>query len=135
MIKGAVSVDHEIVVKVPVHDKSGQAHETWAVLDTGFSGSVTLPQSLIESLGLRWSTQGDAVLADGSLQQFDIYTATITWDGVSRDVLVYEADMIPLVGMTLLVGFDLRARVIPAGKVEIEAIPRPLEETRGDIGS
>jgi hypothetical protein len=55
--------------------------------------------------------------------RFDFYSATVLWDGVPRRILVHAIDAPPLLGMTLLDGYDLRARVRPGGTVEIEAIP------------
>jgi hypothetical protein len=55
--------------------------------------------------------------------QFDIYTATIIWDGVARPIVIQAIDNVPLLGMALLAGHDLRARVAVGGAVEIEAVP------------
>src|SRR5581483_4920953 len=101
----------------------GQEQEVEALLDTGFTGSLTLPPALIANLGLPWVSREDAILANGTVEQFAIYAATVIWDGLARPILVEAIDATPLLGMTLLIGHDLRARVKIGGLVQIEAIP------------
>jgi clan AA aspartic protease len=88
------------------------------VIDTGFTGSVTLPLSLITSLGLPRAGWGKAILADGSRIAFDLYEATVIWDGQPRRVFAHEAPS-PLIGMKLLHGSELRIQVIDGGDVTI----------------
>lgn len=123
MIAGTVNRRHEAVLTIPVCDSTRQAHKIEAVLDTGFTGSLTLPPSLIESMGLAWRSRSSAILANGNVEEFDIYVATVIWDGMERSVLVQAIENVPLLGMAMLVGYDLRARVIVGGSVEIEAVP------------
>jgi clan AA aspartic protease len=102
---------------------AGREQTLEAVVDTGFSGSLTLPPAVIARLGLLWRTRGSATLANGSVDQFDIYAATVLWDGAPRNILVEAADTDPLVGMRLLHRHDLRMQVIEGGTVTIEALP------------
>jgi clan AA aspartic protease len=123
MIIGTVNRRHEAVITLPVRDSSGRDRAVEAVLDTGFTGSLTLPSSLIESLDLPWRSRGGAVLANGKVEQCDIYAAVVVWDGIERSVLVEAMENVPLLGMAMLVGYDLRVRVIAGERVEIEAVP------------
>ena len=123
MITGTFNARYEIVIKVPVRNAAGQEQEIEAVLDSGFTGSVTLPPSSIANLGLPWRSRSSAILANGSVVHFDIHVATIVWDGLSRTILIQAVDNVPLLGMALLVGYDLRARVTVGGMVQVEAIP------------
>jgi predicted aspartyl protease len=59
-----------------------------AVVDSGFTASLTLPATTVVALGLVRQSGGGAVLADGSVRQFDIYAAEVAWDGGWRPVLV-----------------------------------------------
>ena len=70
-----------------------------------------MPPALIASLGLRWKCFGRGILADGSECLFDVYEATVVWDGKGQRVLVNEADTDPLVGMALLSGYELKMQV------------------------
>lgn len=123
MITGMVNARYEMVIKVPVQNSSGQEQEVEAVLDSGFTGALTLPPSLIANLGLPWCSRSSAILANGNVEQFDLHTATIVWDGMARPILIQAIDNVPLLGMALLVGYDLRARVTVGGVVQIEAVP------------
>lgn len=122
MITGQVNARYEITIKLPVRDSTGQEQEIEAILDSGFTGSLTLPPSVIASLGLPWRSRTTATLANGSVEQLDIYVATIIWDGNPRSVLIPAIDSVPLIGMTLLIGYDLRVRVTVGGMVEIEPV-------------
>jgi predicted aspartyl protease len=63
------------------------------------------------------------MLADGSECLFDVFEAKVVWDGKTRSILVDEADTDPLVGMTLLAGFELKMEVRSGGKVTIKRLP------------
>lgn len=114
---------HEATIRLAVHHVNGQEQEVEAILDTGFSGSLTLPPAVIAALGLPWRTRGAVILANGSEDQFDIYAGVIRWDSTPRDVLVEAADTDPLVGMALLTGYDIHIQVAEGGTVTIEALP------------
>lgn len=81
MIVGVVSADREATLHLVVHGLNGQEHAIEAIIDTGFTGFLTLPPALILSLGLPWRGQAQATLGDGSVHQFDVYVATVMWDG------------------------------------------------------
>ena len=61
--------------------------------------------------------------ADGTVQVFDVYRVTVTWDGRLRTLTAEAVDPMPLVGMALLHGYDLRIRVMHGGGVVLEAVP------------
>jgi clan AA aspartic protease len=123
MITGTVNARHEIVIRIAVRNAAGTEQEVEAILDTGFNGSLTLPPALIVSLGLTWVTRGSAILADGRTEQFDVYAADVIWDGVARHLLIPAIGTSSLLGMELLIGYELRAQVTSGGLVQIEAIP------------
>jgi predicted aspartyl protease len=77
---------------------------------------------MIESLGLRWQSLDRCTLADGSECLFDVYEATIEWDGKRLQILVDEADCVPLIGMVLLRGYELKMQVRARGKVTIKRL-------------
>ena len=60
-----------------------------------------------------------AMLDDGSDSVFDIYETAVTWDGTSRRIAVDEVECDPLVGMSLLYGFELTVQVVDGGQVVI----------------
>jgi clan AA aspartic protease len=124
MIIGAVNADREAIIHLVVRGPDGQEQEVEAVIDTGFTGFLTLSPSLIAFLGLEWRGQAHAILDDGSVQAFDVYAATVIWDGQPRTVEVDAADTDPLIGMGLIYRYDLRIHVVEGGTVTIEALRR-----------
>ena len=56
---------------------------------------------------------------DGSLCLFNVYEASIIWDGQVRSVEVNESETDPLIGMGLLEGYELKIQGIAGGSVTI----------------
>jgi predicted aspartyl protease len=54
--------------------------------------------TLIESLGLPWIFRDVETLGDGSEVIFEMYRATVIWDGQAQIVDVAASDADPLVG-------------------------------------
>ncbi len=125
MITGVVNDKREAIIPIVVRGPSGQEREMDAVIDTGFTGFLTLPFSLIVALGLTWRGQAQAELGDGSLHQFDVYEATVLWDGHLRTVETDAADTLLLIGMGLLYRYELHIQTVEGGTVTIEALQIP----------
>jgi predicted aspartyl protease len=123
MITGMVNAPCEALIPLRVQDANGHEHAIEAVIDTGYTGGLTLPPVLITTLGLTWRGYASAVLGDGNLQQFEVYAATVIRDGQARVVEIDAADTDPLVGMGLLYGYEVRIQAIDGGAVTIEALP------------
>ncbi len=121
MIAGVFS-DREARVPLVVLGPNGDEQGVAAILDTGFSGFLTLPASVVEVLELPWLGRGRALVGDGSHQAFDLYTATILWDDVPRAVQVASTETEPLLGIEMLYGHELRIQVVEDGAVAIEAL-------------
>jgi predicted aspartyl protease len=122
MITGVVQADIARI-RVKVVGWRGLEHDVEAVIDSGYSGALTLPAALINLLGLRWRSLEHGTLADGSRCVFPAYTGKLFWDGKLRSILVDEAEGDPLVGMRLLRGYELRIQVRARGKVTIKQLP------------
>ncbi len=123
MITGVVKSD-EGRIRLKVKGLRGREQEVEAVIDTGYTASLTLPSALVNTLGLRWRSVDRFTLADGSECVFDVYEAKVVWDGKVRQILVDEADADPLVGMRLLRGHELKMQVRYRGKVTIKRLAR-----------
>lgn len=123
MMTGLINADLEPRMTLNVCAASGQPHAVEAVVDTGFNGFLTLPPALITALGLQWLCRQQGQLADGSVLAFDVYVATVDWDGRPRGVEVEAADAQPLLGMALLQGAELRMLVLSGGSVTITPLP------------
>ena len=121
MITGTVNADYEAIIRLFVQGPVGPAHEVDAIIDTGFNGFLTLPPALVTALGLMRHSRGRALLANGSEELFDIYGVTVLWDGQQRYVEADAVETTPLVGMSLLDGYDLYIQVADGGQVVIQA--------------
>ena len=123
MIRGVMNARNEIQIPLPILDVTCYEQVFEVVLDSGFNGSMTLPAALIAALQLPWLKQDRVEFADGRVEWIDTYQVVVVWDGVERSLEIQSIGSEPLIGMALLVGYDLRARVVVGGSVEIEAIP------------
>ncbi|MBI4605262.1 MAG: clan AA aspartic protease [Planctomycetes bacterium] len=123
MIGGVVNARHEAIIPLTVVGMGSQRQAIDAVVDTGFTGFLTLPSALISSLNLPWLCRQSGMLADGTVANFDVYVVTIVWDGRPRTIEVEEANCDPLVGMGLLRDHRLRIDVAVGGGVSIQVLP------------
>jgi clan AA aspartic protease len=123
MIQGVVNARLEAVVPLRLRGPSGVELSVDAVVDSGYTGSLTLPPTTVAALRLVCHSTGGAILADGSTQSFDLYAVEVEWDGLWRMVLALSVGGDPLLGMRLLAGHTLRIDVTPGGAVEISSIP------------
>lgn len=125
MIIGTVTgtmKSREARISFKIRGHRGREREIEAVIDSGYSGFLTLPLDLIYELGLRWRNFEHATLADGSGRFVPVYQATVVWDRKIRRIVVDQTDAEPLVGMGLLNGYELKMQVRPRGKVTIKRL-------------
>jgi clan AA aspartic protease len=122
MIAGAVGDDLDATIRLELTGRKGREMVD-AVVDTGFSGFLTLPSNIVEALGLSWLGREEGLLADGAVCIFDVYIATVLWNGNDRGIEVEVASNQPLIGMGMLHGHSLRIDVVNGGLVSIESLP------------
>ncbi|MCY7277335.1 MAG: clan AA aspartic protease [Phormidesmis sp. CAN_BIN44] len=121
MMHGIVNQSCEAMLPIVVkNNTSTQLVDT--VIDTGFSGFLTLPSDIILALNLTWEGRDVATLGDGTSCIFEVYIAIVIWDGQYREIYINESETVPLVGMKLLRGYDLRIQTIEGGAVEIKPL-------------
>ncbi|MBE8998068.1 clan AA aspartic protease [Nostoc sp. LEGE 12447] len=122
MIAGIVNVDLEPIISISICGSDGKIYTQDAIVDTGFNGWLSLPPDLIAQLNLRWKRRGRAILGDGSECVFNVYEAVLVWDGDILIIPVDEADSEPLVGMSLMEGYQLMVQVFENGRVELSKV-------------
>ncbi len=122
MIRGKVNQHQQAVISIAVMDNEGSIQSLEAVLDTGFTGYLTLPPDFIRSLGLPSAGYRIFELANGEPFEFITYLATVSWHGRLCDALVLQSDSIPLIGMDLLRGSRVTLEVLDDGEVIIEEL-------------
>ena len=103
-------------------DGEGRPRSVEVVLDTGFTGYLTLPPESIRQLGLPSVGQRTFELANGELFEFQVYLGSVSWHGRPSDVLVLQSDSVPLPGMTLLWGSRVTMDALNDGEVTIEEL-------------
>ena len=103
-------------------DGEGRPRSVEVVLDTGFTGYLTLPPGSIRQLGLPSVGQRTFELANGELFEFQVYLGSVSWHGRPSDVLVLQSDSVPLLGMTLLWGSRVTMDALNDGEVTIEEL-------------
>jgi clan AA aspartic protease len=122
MMQGIVDQNCEATIRLVVGNANSQRQMVDAVIDTGFTGFLTLPLSVLANLNLRAYRREEGVLGDGSTCIFDVYRGLVIWDGELRRVDINESETEPLVGMSLLYGYRIQIDAIEGGMVTIQAL-------------
>lgn len=121
MIQGVVNAAYEAVVSLSLQGPAGQVRDIEAVVDTGYSGYLTLPTNVVTELDLPFAHIGRAFLANDDEVSFDVHDVTVLWDDQPRPIKADATGSTPLVGMLLLDGHDLSIEVERGGLVVIQA--------------
>lgn len=123
MIIGNVNTSREAIVQLVVLGENQQRQGVKAIIDTGYTGFLTLPSTLITTLGLTWYMQQEGILGDGSVCMFNVCEASVIWDGQVRTIEINDSETDPLIGMGLLEGYELKIQAVAGGLVTITALP------------
>jgi len=122
MMIGNVNSRREAIIQFAVLGENNQRQGIKAVIDTGYTGFLTLPSAIITRLGLTWYMQEEGILGDGSLCMFNVFEASAIWDGQVKTIEINESETDPLVGMSLLEGYELNIEGFTGGLVTIKAL-------------
>ena len=79
--RGTVAAEgNEALLGVEVLSQAGSSSlRVEAVVDTGFTGHLTLPRATVDALGLPIIGSAESILADGSLLMEDVCLARVLW--------------------------------------------------------
>ncbi|WP_219898691.1 clan AA aspartic protease [Phormidesmis priestleyi] len=108
---------------------SKQLKSVRAIIDTGFTGDLTLPRDVIDQLGFTLRGFQRVILGDGSLQYFEMFVGVVIWDGKMREVEINAAETDSLIGMGLLEDYKLEMEGRSNGEVRITSLPASLSNT------
>jgi clan AA aspartic protease len=122
MIHGVVSRNREATISLVIVNENRQTKLITAVIDTGYTGYLSLPSEIITELNLSWTGIDRGTLGDGSEVTFEVYAARVIWDGEYRDIPINETETDPLVGISLLYGYDLHIQTVEGGSVTIKQL-------------
>lgn len=124
MITGTVSIEaREARVRLLVRGVEGRAAEIDFVVDTGFTEELSLPQAMIDALGLPLESSDKIMLSDGSIVSCPLHRGMVVWDGAERPLFVQASEGTPLLGMGLLLDHLLTLPVVANGVAVIAALP------------
>lgn len=94
------------------------------VVDTGYTGALSLPETIAHELGLRSTQRRYVTLANGQIEQVGVCAARLLWHGQPIDVLTHIMGDKSMIGTTLLANCRLTIDWWDGGDVIIdERIP------------
>ena len=76
-MQGIVDQNCEATIRLVVGNLDSQRQMIDAVIDTGFTGFLTLPSSVLADLNLRAYKREEGILGDGSTCIFDVYRGLV----------------------------------------------------------
>lgn len=114
--------NREATIRLVVGNAETQRQVLDAVIDTGFTGFLTLPLVVLNALSLELYSREEGTLGDGSTCVFDVYSGFVIWDGAFRRIDINESEASPLVGMSLLYGYRVQFDAIKGGTVTIQSL-------------
>lgn len=119
MMTGRVNANRGAIIQVAIVGDNKRLKSVRAVIDTGFTGDLTLPKAIIDELGFMIRGIQEVILGDGSFQDFEMYDGSVIWDGQMRRVEVNAAETDSLIGMGLLEDYKLEIEGRLGGEVKI----------------
>lgn len=122
MIIGKVTTNLEAVIELEIGNLN-QWEKIESVIDTGFSGYLTLPSDLIDRFKLPQIDTQEVILGDGTMVVLEKYLVKVLWYGEERSISALRADGGTLAGMSLFYGSHMILDVVEDGSVRIDALP------------
>ena len=112
----------EAWVTTQVLDDAGELQQCEVIVDTGFTGWLTLPVADIRRLGLVIVGYRHSITASGKSERFAYYETWVLWHGNLRWVEILQSIDQPLLGMELLEGSVVTVDARDGGEVVIEEV-------------
>jgi clan AA aspartic protease len=121
-MEGEVNPFLELITPIQLVTESGGIVDLDAVIDTGFSEYLLLPNSIINACGFYYFDAMHFTLANGDEVLISVHVGSIRWFGQTCKVYVLNAETEPLIGMKQLKGCRVSFEVIDGGPVTIGKI-------------
>ena len=122
MTNGSVSLMRWPTVVASILDVEGGVSTVEARIDTGFSGDLTLPRTVIDRLGLQRADRANYRIGDDRTVTFNTYIARVVWHNLIRQIIVLESEVPPVIGVGLLWGSNLSVDFRHGGDVTIREL-------------
>ena len=105
MMKGTIT---NFRARLPLFIKGagGQGNVEFTI-DTGYTGTLTLPVAICQALQIEEANTVPSWLADGNQIELTSYYLVAEWDGKERDVEILAVGTEPLLGAIMLDGHKL----------------------------
>lgn len=118
MITGAVNAAREARIQITIFGGDG-SRQVEAIIDTGFTGFLTLSSELIAELDCEWLCRQEAMLADGKTHIFDVFLGEVQWAKGPAQVAILASEGTSLIGMSMIEGHKLEIEVVESGHVRL----------------
>ena len=126
MIRGEVARNSdgglEAWIAVSVMDAYGELQQYEVIVDTGFTGWLTLPETEIRRLGLVRAGSRYSVIASGNEEEFEYYETWVLWHGRLHEIEAFQSINQPLLGMELLEGSRVAVDAWDGGSVIVDEV-------------
>jgi clan AA aspartic protease len=119
---GYVNGNREAIIQIALVGDNTKLKSIKAVIDTGFTGELTLPKAITDELGFPLRGFQEVVLGDGSLQYFEMCAGLVIWNGQKKRIAINVIGTESLVGMGLLENYKLEIETKVNGQVKITSL-------------
>ena len=126
MMSGTVNSSGELMVPIRILDANEHIRRFEAIVDTGFTGDLTLPSEYTRELGLIVEQTVDAVVANEETLALNSFRGTVLWRGERKSIRIIEVEGTPLIGIGLLWDSLLTAEITDNGAVTIGPLPAEI---------
>ena len=109
-------------VLIEVKGESESRVSMEALLDSGFTGAVSLPLRVIKELNLTWSGEHSVTLGDASEVGVDLYEGIVEFAGSRYRCAILSTGDVPTVGMHLMQEARICFEAVPGGVVTLASI-------------
>ena len=123
MTNGYISTVRLPQIPVRIQDGGGNWQMLAAVVDTGFTGQLALPESYANRLGLELNDEISVTPATGRAIVVPAGNVRIIWRGEQRLARVAQAGTHPLLGMALLWNHHIAIDAVANGAVTVAPLP------------
>ena len=121
MMQGSV-VNLHALLHIRFRLTDGSYRDVEFVIDTGFTGFLTLPPQEVAALGLPFAYHTRAYLADHSEVRLPVHEGTILWSAEELSINVLATGERPLLGTALLKGHELMVQFAENGLVTVDIL-------------
>lgn len=123
MISAQITLDNEALVYLKLIGNTGIQADIPFIIDTGFSGFLSLPQSWMDALGYPVNGSDRVTLADGSHIEVNLHDGKVVWDGQTKDVLIHCLGGDALIGMSIMSEYLLHLPIRISSTGTLTALP------------